>query len=255
MDLSPTLKLALQIIEKGGRPGDIPDLKDQIDDFLAKIYMLTGLREGFLDELRLVLYGDQIITAKKNYPFENSCEDIRERLKTSYVLYKFYINDNSVQPLVPQPAIVLKLNTKKLVEANLLDGLLPLLLSVRPIGSILAIHQIPPDCVERVFTHTRVISRIKGNFPTGTLDDIPRKDWLGGRTTRGLGLGVDVPPLCSLSYQGGVSCLDLAKAGKLALLKPFLFSYDKPPSFLLDVFNIGFESDIRGWLDILLKKK
>lgn len=206
--LSLDLKEILDTLSQKKIPFEDLRLKGLVDKFVADLFNLAHIREGWLEQIKNRLYG--LTPINRNYIWQLS-EGIEEVLSTSHFMYK----DRS--QLTPQLPVVLAINTRKLIEKTAVNGLFPVLIGGRPIETIFASMNIIPEAVEKVYVHPdqKVPQGLK--ILVATLDDLPDETWLGGVKWREAELNMD-NPLCAIRYVKGkrTTWFDIAKSGLVA---------------------------------------
>lgn len=230
--LNPRLLAIIQALQNNLKPEHIPELKKTVDNYLFDLYRLTFIREGWLEDIRDLLYG-------RKTTIQNPCSMIPEQpinwksIKEQLLIVLSLMPDRrcheKLPPVSTKPA-VLEIDTQALIKALSPGGLFAFVVSNRPVQSIITSLAITPDSVKAIYVHEDDLG-IAGslNYKVNTFDDIPPAAWLGRVNWR------DVKPdmwnpLCSIRYDGvPLNWISLAKRGKIAPLEPIFQSYMRTP--------------------------
>lgn len=230
IDISPPLKAILRALEKKQKPVEHDGLKKLVDDFVLKMWEIPNIREGWLDQIKNILYGIQPIQIRP----EGLVEPMLFRLATDEYLFR------RMNKLKSKPCVILEIDTQKLIETTSVDGIFPVLVGRRPIESIFPSIVINPQSIKRVYLHPDDMQRHKPTaFETNTFDDIPREKWLMGVNWRDVKPEID-RPLCATRYgvQKQTKWSDIAQSGIIAPAKTIeQNSLDCPPLVLADLFG------------------
>lgn len=195
------------------------------------------------DQIRDTLYGLRpFFTEGTN---DSVAERVRWRLENVVRMY------GDIGQSVSQSAVVLEIDTKKLIELTSVDGLFPVLVSKRPIESIFTSLAIVPQAVKAVYVVPEYIEKMStGNIPIKSLDEIDEDKWLGGVNWRKVNPTMK-KPLSVYRYLEGnkkqATWWDIAKSGLIAPIKTIeQKAYGVPPMVLTTIFgreNFAFTSD------------
>jgi len=230
IDISPPLKTILRSLEKKQKPIEHVELKKLVDDFVLKMWEIPNIREGWLDQIKNILYGIQPIQIRP----EGLVAPMLFRLATDEYMFR------RMNSLKSKPCVILEIDTHKLIETTSVDGIFPVLVGSRPIESIFPSIVINPQSIKGVYLHPDDIQNLRSTrFETNTFDDIPIEKWLMGVNWRDAKPEID-NPLCAVRYgiQKQTKWSDIAQAGIIAPAKTIeQNSLGCPPIVLADLFG------------------
>lgn len=232
--LSDDLRTILTALDKGIKPIDHEPLRKTVDGFIAKMFEVPNIREGWLDRIRNILYGLE--------PYHREGHDtsiakrVEDRLQTELYMHR------KLKNTMANPAVVLEIDTDSLVKQTSSDSLFPVLVGSRPIESIFPSIAITPGSIVNAYAapeHRHNLSG--GRIKVKSLDDLGRDVWLGGVHWRDANPNMEAP-LCAIRYTQGkhTTWWDAVQSGMLAPAKTIeqkaLFT---PPMALTDIFGRG----------------
>ncbi len=114
--LSDDLDSILRALDQGEIPFQT-NLKETVDRFIEKMYQIPNIREGWLDHIRNILYGHEPFFSEGRHPSIRN--NIEERLLNVEYMHR------ETPKTIPQPSVVLEIDTKKLVDPHGLTPVAP----------------------------------------------------------------------------------------------------------------------------------
>ncbi len=239
--LSDELSSILGALDNGEVPVNNKKLKKVVDSFVEKMYLIPNIREGWLDHIRNILYGLEPFYQKGSHPF------ITHRVEDRLLNVEYMYRESG--KVIPQPAVVLEIDTEKLIQSTSVDGLFPVLIGNRPIESIFPSLTIVPQAINGAYTSPKFVEKMPaGSIPIMSLDEIADDKWLGGINWRNANPTMD-SPLCAIRYTQGnqTTWWEIANAGFISPAKTIeqnaLFV---PPMVLTEVFGKDYFSFTSG---------
>lgn len=223
--LNKDLDRVLEALDNGIKVSENNELKSSADRFIQDLWEIPNIREGWLDRIRSILYGDIQIINKKI--------DILHLLQGGEDMSR------KVRDVISKPPVVLEISTSQLISETTVDGLTPLLVGNRPIESIFASVAITPGSVTNYYAHpddidgfVKVTNRIR------SINDIPKSHSLGGVWWTDVRPNID-NPLCAIRYnQSSTTWREIAEQKLIAPAKDINQSaLSVPPMVLLNLFG------------------
>jgi len=230
--LTDELRSILIALDEGIQPIFDEKLKIMVDSFVEKMYSIPNIREGWLNHIRNILYGLEPFYKEG---FNSSIvQRVEERLLMVEYMYRKLGKTNI------EPAVVLEIDTRKLIDLTTVDGLYTVLIGTRPIESIFPSLVIPPNAVQTAYVAPENLPFMpKGAIPIQSLDDVDESRWLGGVHWRKVNPDMD-NPLCAIRYTQGkeTTWWDIASSGLIAPAKTIAqIANSTPPMVLTNVFG------------------
>lgn len=221
----PTISQAAEILKRGGKPKDDPQIKDYINDWLWQFYKQTNIRAFWFELLKDIMLGKEPASpdALLKDPYDD-CNDLGGRLED---IFKSFASTPSNQP-IGEPAILI-IDPEIIYQLNSVKGCMLMPFSPRAIGKISSFMVIPSEAVIGIASlgkETPIIE--KNSYYEGRLElpgyqDIP---WISGIDYRSPEADNNHPEatICKLLYDSGTTAtsppdktiLDLLAAGHIA---------------------------------------
>lgn len=206
--LSNLLSSILNILklDEIGRRDNKNELIELVDVFVEKLWLLSGLREGWLKRVEDALLGS-ISTERADFILNNPALLLGDTPFFSDIDSLRYRPFDGIVSHVPQLPIVLEIDTNRVIEGTSIDGLLPVYINgVRPFGNIFVATRFPWNSVRTMYVHpdmgeeAQVSARDIG-VKVADFDEFGHDHMLGGI------LWGDAPldryhPLCATRYDG-----------------------------------------------------
>ena len=235
--LADDLNIILSALDQGVRPIDSNYLKPVVDRFVERMYTIPNIRDCWIDEIGNILYG------LKPFLKEGIDYSIREWVEQSLELEMIRYRDSGFSEVgvVPQPAVVLEINTRRLIEAISVDGLFLFSVGNGPFETIFSSLTIVPKAVQAAYIDPEFNEKIPtGNIPIKSLDGITDgSKWLRGVNWRDANLNTG-NPLCAIrhSQREQTTWWKIANSGLIAPAKTILQNaLHVPPMVLTTVFS------------------
>lgn len=204
--LNSDLNIVLEALDHNVNVHSVESLKQAADRFIQLMWEIPNIREGWLDQITKVLYGD---IAKKN-----TKDDIIFLLQTGMDMSR------NISDVISKPPVVLEISTDRLIRESSVDGLFPVLVGNRPIESIFASVVITPGSVSGVYAHPDDIDNFhRSSYEVKSINEIPRGKSLGGVWWTDVDPKID-NPLCAVRYsQKSTTWRSIADSGMIAPAK------------------------------------
>lgn len=225
-ELDTDLDNVLRALDAGIHVGSSEKHRQAADRFIQKIWEISNIREGWLDQIRSILYGDT--------PKKNSRDDIHHLLQSGEDVSR------NVREVVSKAPVVLEVSTDALIRETTVDGLFPLLVGGRPIESIFASIVITPNSVKNYYAHPDDISNLSvPNIKIKSINQIPKDVSLGGVWWEDVKPKID-SPLCAVRYtHGNTTWRSIAEKGLIAPARDInQTALSVPPMVLTKIFEL-----------------
>jgi hypothetical protein len=191
-EIKEALCEVLEVLSRGEKPEDVPELKEFIDEFCRQAFFVFGIRDGWFVKLKDRLFGRvKLKTAKYIQDF------IGLSLPTAL---DFFAQKHSGK----EEAVILKINPQQIFAKHDLFAF-PMTKRQRHPDMIVPLPSVSRDDIVEVYVADPVnfdASLVPANTQLKSFLELPEEVWLGGKYVADLTIEKIDPenPLCQLNY-------------------------------------------------------